>query len=47
MSKDKKTVKETAKQQHKDIKKIGTIPSGYTEGDVLFMEDNKIFIAKK
>ena len=47
MSEDKKTVKKTAKSQYKDVKKIGAIPSGYTEGDVLFMEDNKIFIAKK
>jgi hypothetical protein len=28
------------------IKKIGSIPLGYNENDILFMEDNKIFIAK-
>lgn len=30
----------------KTIKKIGSIPLGYDENDVVFMEDNKIFIAK-
>lgn len=30
----------------KTVKKIGSIPLGYDEKDVLFMEDNKIFIAK-
>lgn len=39
-SKEKKT-------GHKEIKKIGSIPSGYSEGDLLFMKDGKIFIAKK
>ena len=39
-SKEKKT-------EYKDVKKIGSVPSGYSKGDVLFIKDNKIFIAKR
>lgn len=29
-----------------NIKKIGSIPLGYDENDIVFMEGNKIFIKK-
>lgn len=29
------------------IKKIGSIPLGYNEDDIVFIKDNKIFIKKK
>ncbi len=31
----------------KKAQKIGSIPPGFNEKDILFMEDNKIFISKK
>jgi len=37
----------TSVKKDKTIKKIGSIPLGYSEKDIVFMEDNKIFIKKK
>ena len=39
--------KASSVKKDSSIKKIGSIPSGYNEKDIIFMEDNKIFIKKK
>ncbi len=47
MSAKKKSSSKKEEPEYKDVKQIGSIPFGYGEGDILFMKDNKIFIAKK
>ena len=42
----KSTYKSNKKFDKKSIKKIGSLPSGYDKNDVVYIKDNKIYIAK-
>jgi hypothetical protein len=49
--KEKKTakveeVKALPKVNSKTVKKIGSVPFGYTDDDVVYIENGKIYIAK-
>ena len=42
-----RSVDKALKYDEKTVKKIGSVPMGYGENAVVFIEDGKIFIAKR